>query len=599
MKRKLFLCSLIFVILIIVIISIILIKVVRQSGETIALLKKERKPRKIEFFRVTLKPRKGWELFIKKSDVRDVIFKDGHYYLATSGGIVILSDEGKIIEHYNTNWGLPENDIIQVLNKGNNILALTKGGKLIELGEGFLLNYNLEEAGKVTSISKRKDGIILSAYEGIFEIGEDKISKIHHRKNTKIAKSYSGGIAMGSIDGRIYILSPTFEDSIEGLDAINDIFVKEDTLYIGTPLGMKIISKEGKGTEFKSEFITAISEYKNNLCFGTFDGRVFVDKKMQRLCNENVSINNFRIINEQLFACTQEGLFLYIDGNWSPFYKPLKDYPLTYITSIMKVGKQIIIGTFENGCFSLESERLSKIDIAENANEINQIVASANRVFLATNSGLFIRDRENVKEIKGLPSHFVSCVQPVGEKLMVGTSQGFGIVEPKGNNIKNFGSFHGLISNRVYTISQLKDKLVIGTLGGLSIYNGRKFTNFSSANSELTSNWVNALVSTGERVYIGTYGGGISYLDIRGIKSIKETAGIEVNHNALFYRKPHLFAGTCKKGLLWFNETNKSVEFLTGIFPLNNVTAIFADNNYFYIGTEQGLYRIKANEMVL
>lgn len=598
MKRKLFLYSVIFVILIIVFISIILIKVVKQSGETIALLKKESKPRKLEFTRVIPKPRKGWELFVKKSDIRDIVFKDGHYYLATSGGIVVLSDEGKILKRYTTNWGLPENDIIQVVKKGNNILALTKGGMLVEVGEEFFLNYNLKEAGKVTGISKRKDGVIVSASQGIFEIREDKISKIYDL-DSKIAKSYSGGIAAGTKDGKIYILSPTFEDSIKGLDAINDIFINEGILYVGTPLGIHIISGEGKETEFRGEFITTIRKYNNNLCFGTFDGRVFVDKKMRRLCGENGAVNSLRTVNDRLFASTQEGLFLYIDDKWTPFYKPLHDFPLTYITSIMKTGNQLIIGTFEDGCYSLVSERLRKITIGKNVNEINQIVTSDNHIFLATNSGLFIHDGVNVKKIEELSSHFVSCVLPEGEKVMVGTSQGFGIVELNNFNTKNFGSFHGLISNRVYAISQMKGKLVIGTLGGISIYNGKKFTNFSSANSELATNWVNALVSTGERVYIGTYGGGIAYLDNQGIKSIKKTEGIEINHNAIFYKKPYLFAGTCKKGLLYFNETNKRTEFLLNLFPLNNVTAIFIDDNYFYIGTEQGLYRIKANEMEL
>jgi hypothetical protein len=98
---------------------------------------------------------------------------------------------------------------------------------------------------------------------------------------------------------------------------------------------------------------------------------------------------------------------------------------------------------------------------------------------------------------------------------------------------------------------------------------------------------------------VGTYGGGIAYIDKKGIQVIDDTEGIEVNAHSLYYQTPYLFAGTCKNGLLVYNEKEGRTEFLRGIFPLDDVTAVCADEEHYYIGTEQGFYRIDKKELPL
>ncbi len=599
MKRKILYSLIVLIFVLILIISVIFIKVVKQSQEVIAQLRREKKPEKVEVSEITLKNRKGWELFVNKGDVRDIALLNRNYYLATTGGIIILSENGTILKELNTNWGLPENSILQLLKRENGILALTKGGKLIDLRENLFFSYNLKKMGKVLGISEREEDVLISTLNGVYLLSEDEVSKIEDIKDAKITKPFSDGIVVGTIRGKVYISTATFKDSILDIDAVNDIKEKDEVIYIATPLGLKKITREEVKLELTGEFIMTITEYNEKICCGTFDGRVIIGKTIDRVAKKETCINRLRVLNNKLFALTSEGVYLLEDGKWSVFYRPSVDIPLNYITSLLKTGIQLIIGTFEDGCFSLKSNRLHRLNIEKDVNEINQIVSAGNALFIASNSGLFLLDQRGVKKIEGLPSHFVSSVLIRGKKLIAGTSRGFGLMELVHFNIKNFGSFQGLINNRVYALAHSEDKIILGTLGGISVFDEKSFKNFTSANSALKSNWINGLIDTGSRIYIGTYGGGISYLDKEGIKSIEETKGVEVNHNGLFYKKPYLFACTCKSGLFVYNEKENKGKFLRGLFPLDDVTAIYVDDEYFYIGTEQGLYRIESKEMPL
>jgi len=599
MKRKFLFSILILIFILILIVSVIFIKVVRQSSETIARLKKEREPHKVEISEIPLRRKRGWELFVNKEDTWDITFLNRNYYIATSGGIILLSEDGKIEDEFNTNWGLPENSFLQLLKGEDGVFALTKGGKLINLRESLVFLYNLKETGKVYGISRKGEDVLISASNGVYLLNENKVSKVEDIDGAKIAEPFLNGVVVGTIRGRVYISAPTLRDSVLEIDAVNDMKEIGGVLYIATPLGLERVTGEEREIKLTGEFITSIAEYSGKLCCGTFDGRVIIGEKIDRVTREDIPINRLRVVDEKLFALTGEGVYLFRDGKWSVFYKSAVDLPLGYITSLLKTGGELFIGTFEDGCFSLKSNRLRKLDIGRNVNEINQIVDAKKGIFIATNSGLILLNKKEARKVGGLPSHFVTSVFLKGNKLIAGTSKGFGIIDLAHLNIKNYGSFQGLINNRVYCIIASGQKIVFGTLGGISIFDGTAFKNFTSANSSLKNNWINGLIATDERVYIGTYGGGISYLDKKGIKTLEGTKGVEINHNSIFYKEPFLFAGTCRRGLFVYNEKERRGTFLKNIFPIDNVTAVFVDDEYFYIGTEQGLYRIESKEIPL
>ncbi len=401
MKRRFLFSILILIFIFTLVVSVIFIKVVRHSSETIARLKKEREPHKVEISEIPFRRKKGWELFVNKEDTWDIAFLNRNYYIATSGGIILLSEDGKILNELNTNLGLPENSFLQLLKGEDGVFALTKGGKLINLRESLIFLYNLKESGKVCGISRKGEDVLISASNGVYLLSEDKISKVEDIDGAKIAEPFLNGIVVGTIRGRVYISAPTLRDSILEIDAVNDIKEIGGVLYIASPLGLERVTGEEREIKLTGEFITSITEYNGKLCCGTFDGRVVIGEKIERVTREGISINRLRVVDNRLFALTGEGVYLFRDGKWSVFYKSAINIPLGYITSLLKIGGELLIGTFEDGCFSLKSNRLHKLNIGKNVNEINQIVSAKKGIFIATNSGLILLNKKEAKKAGG------------------------------------------------------------------------------------------------------------------------------------------------------------------------------------------------------
>lgn len=593
---------LIFCVLIVVssiIFSIIFFRIIKESSETLSWLRRESRPRKIEFLEVLIQKKKGWDIIVDYADVRDIEYVNKKYYLATSGGIVVLSPEGKVEHILNTLYGLPENSYVQLLEHSDGVLALSEGGALVNVRDRYLLKYALKNTEKVMSISKRESDVLLSSIGGIFLLARDKISKIEDMRDVKISENLMNGLVVGTIHGTVYIFSPTFTDSLTDIDAVNDFEEHDGLLYIATPLGLERISPDERTLTLTGEFITNLVTFNEKVCCGTYDGRIIVGGKVYRITPENIVVNRLKVINGTLFATTSDGVYRFDDEKWSVFYKQTTDTPLKYITSIEKTGNELYIGTFENGCFTLQSNRLQKVALDEDINEINQVVKKGNNLFIASNSGLFLLGRKGVKELAGLPTNFVNALVFDERRLVTGTSKGFSIFDIKKMNCKNYGTFQGLINNRVYAVEYFDGDIVLGTLGGMSIFDGKEFENITSANSKLKNNWINCLLTIEERIYIGTYGGGVAYLEKEGITVIEDSKETEINHNCLFYKEPYLLAGTCNNGLFVFDEKKNTGKFLKGYFPRDDVTAVFADDEYFYIGTEQGLYIVESKVMPL
>lgn len=599
MRRKILSLFLIFFILCLVVFTLVFIKISRHAQRTIVRLQKERGPHRVEMTEISLVRKKGWELFVDRGDVRDIVGFRSKYYLATSGGIVIIEEGGKVTRTLNTTWGLPENSYRQLLIGEDGVFALSEGGALVQIKEKNVFAYDLSLIGKASSMSGDGSTVFIGGDEGVFIFRDNELSVSEHVERVNIVRPFLNGFAAGTTDGTVYLSTSTETDSITGLDAVNDLWGRENVLHIATPLGVKKVRDDTVEDELRGEFITAIAEMEGKLFYGTFDGRVILDDKVERVTREDGHIRALKMVNGRLFACTNEGVYMLGEKGWQVFYRPREEIPLEYITTLLRTGGELLVGTFEDGCFSLKSENLYELKLGKGVNEINQIVYEGGSAFFATNSGLFEMDEKGVRKHEGLPSLFVNSITAYEKSIVAGTSNGFCIIDLSDLSVKNYGSFNGLINNRVYAVAVNEGEIVLGTLGGISIFDGSAFSSITSANSDMKSNWVTGLKEAQERIYIGTYGGGIGYLWEKGIHIVEETEGAEVNPNGMFYRKPLLFAGTCNEGLIVFDERSERASFLKGIFPRDNVTAVYVDDDFYYIGTTQGFYRIEAKEFSL
>jgi ligand-binding sensor domain-containing protein len=153
----------------------------------------------------------------------------------------------------------------------------------------------------------------------------------------------------------------------------------------------------------------------------------------------------------------------------------------------------------------------------------------------------------------------------------------------------------GLPSDQIYTTLYFKGSLFVGTLGGLAqIQSDRVVRVFKDSNSKLTHNWVTSLCAAGDRLFIGTYGGGIFELAASGdLNSFAGEIGTPVvNPNAMWSDGEMLLAGTLD-GAWAFDLRSQKWTHLKDELPAKTVLSVTGDDRFIYFGTTNGIARVE------
>jgi ligand-binding sensor domain-containing protein len=177
--------------------------------------------------------------------------------------------------------------------------------------------------------------------------------------------------------------------------------------------------------------------------------------------------------------------------------------------------------------------------------------------------------------------------------MTLATPAGITFLTPDG--ARSIYAFHGLVNNHVYTLGAEGRRLLVGTLGGLSLLDqGQVRMNYTTANSGLKANWITALAPVGDEWFVGSYGGGIFRLDATGRfeKFFDAPESFVVNPNAMLSTDRRVYAGTLERGLYVYDRSLQRWSDVMAGLPSPNVTALAVHNNYLYIGTDNGLIRI-------
>jgi ligand-binding sensor domain-containing protein len=225
-------------------------------------------------------------------------------------------------------------------------------------------------------------------------------------------------------------------------------------------------------------------------------------------------------------------------------------------------------------------------------------------VAVATANGLAIFDagghlRQVLDRTSGLIASNVTDVLfgDGPDSLMVATPAGLSFVDR--GRVTSMYAFEGLVNNHVYTLAKRDDELFAGTLGGFSLLkNGLVEASYTTANSALRQNWITASAEFGGDLYIGTYGSGVVRLTRQGELTAFREFGprqerVEVNPNAMLSTPGALYVGTAGRGLAVLRNGSSRWVFLTEGLPSLNVTALAAKDGALYVGTDNGLVRMR------
>src|SRR5262245_37217932 len=268
---------------------------------------------------------------------------------------------------------------------------------------------------------------------------------------------------------------------------------------------------------------------------------------------------------------------------------------------------RIWAGTFREGIgiFTPDGRKLSHI-ASESIREINALVwdREAKRMLAATSQGLVHFDQalgsKRISRTDGLLSNSISHLALMNRsgpathsRLVLATNRGLALGD--GNQWKAMTSVNGLPGPVIYTVLPHRESIYAGTLNGLAEINGSQVTRvFKDSNSKLTHNWVSALCATGPRLFVGTYGGGVFELTTAG-----EFAGFDseigrqtVNFNAMVSDGERIYVGTLDGAFILDLHSQRWTRLKTGL-PSAIVLSVAYDDEYVFFGTTSGIARVE------
>ncbi len=561
----------------------------------------------------------------------DAALFEGRLFLSGPTGLFEYTASGALVASYRAGLELPAAPLTALatgqISGRPRLWIATHGGGLVSYdGKVFRQMLPAAPAGRdLTALLPLADGRLLlgTAKDGVLVYDGKRLSAFHprlaHLAVTALAGRetdfWVGTLARGVIHWHGGQADAFTESSGLPDPQVLSLAVADGRAYVGTPLGVEEFSAGRPYRLLAKGFIARALRVRGAaLEVGTEDEgtlRIPLDARPSGWRRAStvalpVPVRGFLETGSQLYALGEDGLYS-LDARGDGWQRFIGQQP-TLLTSrnvsalAFDPQGRLWVGYFDRGLdiLSPSTGRVTHVE-DDHVYCVNRIVydRSRNQALVATANGLALfdaagRERQVLGRAQGLISGHVTDVALIPGGMAVATPAGITLVDASGT--RSLYAFQGLVSNHVYALGDAGGRLLVGTLGGLSILQGGEvLANFTSANSGLKRNWITALARVGNDWFVGTYGAGILRFDSNGRWETFDvgTGPFEVNFNALLASGGRVYAGTRGRGLMVYDRAAGRWTSLTAGLPSPNVTALAARGDWLYVGTENGLVRIR------
>ncbi len=581
---------------------------------------------------------------------RDVEPFAGKVFAATSGGLAEYDERGALLRRYTTLDGLPENTLLCLERFGDKLYIGTESSGLLAFdGERFVRYAFVRPAvSRVTALKAVPGALLVGTFgEGIFEFDGQTFSRRYQRAFGDSCKRVTSILDVGP---RVFV--GTFDTGLfewreaashhyveaDGLPSlrITGLALRDNTVVVATDLGVASVAASvvkpldgvanvtGIAVRGRDTWIASLSHGVSRMESGaaiastTIEPVVDASERPASTGGLPSSATGVKIEDGALWAVTSGGLFVSPSPD-GPVRFERFDRPDSAVAPGLDSGHvasmafdrrgRLWVGMFDGGIDVLDpvtgapSERIDDPSL----HEINAIVPDSrtDRMWVGSSRGLAAFDGTRLDRLLGernglVGENVAGIATDAGQSgggVAVATNKGLTLVD--GAVPRSITAFHGLPNNHAYAVAVGAGRTYVGTLGGLAVVDGLRVDRvYTAGDSNLTHNWVNALVFVDGRLYVGTYGGGVAVLEPSGrLEPVVETAGLEVNPGAMAVVDRKLFVGTLRSGLYTLDLDSGRWTKIAAVLTSPNVTAIAADARFLYVGTEHGIARIERSSL--
>jgi len=561
----------------------------------------------------------GYEFFGASASFQDAAWFQGRLYLAGNAGLFAYDSQGKLETRYRAGLELPPariTGVAQAVQSGHPELFVATAGAGLLVFDGTAFRQVLPADAtlrSLTALLPLSTGSILMGTEkkGVLVYDGRKLAELHKLLEgahvTALAGS-EGDVWIGTLADGVWHwhagqLDHFSED--EGLPdrQVLSLAVRGESVFAGTPVGVA----EFRGGRFERRladgvFAKALLVRADHLMVGTLEEGVWEiplrarPGRLPRVSEVN-NVERLLELDGSVYILSANGFYQGDQRVVAPEPGTLTDGNVSAL-AVDQAGR-VWVGYFDRGLDIVEPGRPTVHVEDDHVFCVNRVVPDPDRgiTAVATANGLVIFDatgraRQVLGRKEGLIADHVTdvAVRPGG--WTVATPAGLTLLDAGGT--RSLYAFHGLVNNHVYALGPGNGRLLVGTLGGLSVLEGEVVrAAYTTSNSSLRQNWISALAPVGDEWFVGTYGAGVQRLDSAGrLSSFSDLReAFEVNPNAMAVDARQVYAGSLGRGLYVFDRASGRWAANTTGLPSLNVTAVAVANGWVYVGTDNGLMR--------
>lgn len=543
------------------------------------------------------------------SAARDIVRFQNSYFAATGGGLVQLSEDGKTIKHFTVLDGLPESDLVCLTVWREKLFIGTRTKNLVsfdgEKFEQFIFTDRKSQA--VGALSETGGKLLIGTFNGgLIEFDGKNFTEIKVENEKVPAINFLAEIGaslyVGTFDNGLWIYENdiwTHLTTAENLPSNRVVGVAENNgkIYVATDFGLSLLENKSVRNLAVLPAISSLISAENRIFLSKDDGTIFTFENSLKEFRRFENRQNARLVfsDETFWILSNQGVFKRSNGKINGF-SPTEKNALTdnFISAIaFDKNENLWLGGFRGGIdvFASDGKKLRHLE-SETLREINFLQAHDEAISVATSSGRQIIKTDFSVSVQNESADFPKHSAAHFSGDWTATNKGLTFIE--NGKIRLISTANGLPNNSVYATLQADGKIYAGTLGGLAeIESNRVIKTYKDSNSNLKTNWVTALIRAGERIFIGTYGGGIFELSPSGeIHSFEPDAGkFVVNPNAFATDGERLYAGTLD-GVKILDLKTQKWKTIKRILPAETVLSVAVNANEVYFGTTNGAARI-------
>jgi ligand-binding sensor domain-containing protein len=575
----------------------------------------------------------GFETVRSPEVFEQLAYFQGHLYVAGPSGLSEYDLSGNLQREFRAGEELPGSPLLAMTTGRIGdatgpelILATADQGILLFDGEGFRQMYPADAALRaVTAILACPDGRLLigTKKRGVLVYDGKTIEELHPTLARLYVEALAGTDAdlwVGTLDQGVkhWHAGATESASIEqGLpdQQVLAIALSGDQAYVGTPAGVAEFDR-GRFSRVLANgvLVTALYVRGPDLWIGSEDqGVVHLALGARASAVEFHEGGDTALAEVRQIQGTDDGIVVVTRGRifsmksnglgWREVLKPRPAVLTDRNVSALAADQngQIWVGYFDRGLDIVPDGWRQTMHVEdEHVFCVNRILTDRSQtVQVATANGLVRfgasgKPEQVLGTRDGLIAENVTDLAPYQGGWVIATPAGITFLDSDG--ARSMYSFQGLVNNHVYALGVARDDLMVGTLGGLSeVQDGLVKANFRAGDSELKQNWITAVVRVGDEWMVGTYGSGVMELDAAGKFHSYQTAtaAVEINSNAMLVTTDHVFAGTLGHGLYVYDRATERWSVVDDGLPSSDVTALAQSRGEIYVGTDNGLVRIK------